>query len=174
MGTSSGIGKIDQICYVTEDIGQSVEQWAHEFGAGPFFLMDSVQFPDWTYEGKPQDLTLDLAVGQLGPTQIEFIRPHSRKPSVYSHAMSGGAVLHHYGVLVDNLEQASGLLGNPNAVATARSGAGTRFSYVDCRPKYGLIFELIEKGEDILSIFGMVADASPGWDGKEPLRPLVL
>lgn len=164
------VGGIDQICYVTDDIDAAVALWAQRWGAGPFFLMPGIAFPEWTWRGEPQDLLLDLAVGQLGETQIEFIRPHSDIPSVYAHAMTGAAVLHHYGVLVDDVAAATERLGNPTELATARSAMGTPFSYVDARDDFGLILELIEKGEDVMGIFELVREAARGWDGTEPLR----
>ena len=170
MNKPQGIGRIDQVCYVVDEIEPAVEQWVHDFGAGPFFLMAGIRFPEWTYLGEPQDLALDLAVGQLGAMQIEFIRPHSDHPSAYSHAMTGGPVLHHYGVIVSDLPAATARLGNPRELATARSPAGTPFSYVDCRKDYGMLIELIEGGEDVRGIFALVRQASEGWDGSEPLR----
>ncbi|GGC33464.1 hypothetical protein GCM10011371_21110 [Novosphingobium marinum] len=167
-----GIGHIDQICYVTDDIEAAVAKWHREWGAGPFFMLAGVKFPEWTYLGEPQDLPMDLVVGQLGPMQIEFIRPHSDKPSAYSHAMTGGCVLHHYGVVVDDLKEAEARLGNPVALATATSAGGTPFSYVDCRKEYGMVIEMIEGREDVLGIFSLVREAAKGWDGNDLLRPM--
>ncbi len=168
------IGEIVQICYVVDDIDAAVSLWTQRWGAGPFFLMSGISFPDWTWRGEPQDLVLDLVVGQLGDMQIEFIRPHSDIPSVYSHAMTGGPVLHHYCLLVDDLADTEQRLGNLPKLVTARSGAGTPFSYVDGRKDYGVILELIPRSEDVMAIFKMVREASRDWDGTVPLRPLVM
>lgn len=168
------VGQIDQICYVVDDIDAAVGLWASRWGAGPFFLMKGVAFPEWTWLGQPQDLSVDLAIGQLGDVQIEFIRPHSDLPSVYSHAMTGGAVLHHYGVLVDDLAAALARMDNLPELVTAKSGAGTAFAYVDGREDFGVILEMITRGEDVVGIFDMVRQATMDWDGTDPLRPLSL
>ncbi len=167
-------GQIDQICYVVDDVEAAVGLWVGRWGAGPFFQMQGVSFPDWTWRGEAQDLSLDLAIGQLGAMQIEFIRPHSDQPSVYAHAMTGGAVLHHYGVLVDDIDAAMATLGHPPVMVTAKSGMGTPFVYADCREDFGLVVELVTKGPDVVAIFDTVRDAASGWDGRNPLRPLAV
>lgn len=174
MAGPKGIGQIDQICYVTDDIEAAVRQWVDHFGAGPFFLLPNIAFPGWTYLGEPQELHMDLAVGQLGEMQIEFIRPHSAEPSAYSHAMTGGPVLHHYGIIVDDIDMAADRLGKPPVLSTAVSPGGTPFAYLDCRKDYGLVFELIERREDIIATFRLVKEAARDWDGSESLRPLAF
>lgn len=168
------VGGIDQICYVVDDIDAAVGLWSSRWGAGPFFQLKDIAFPEWTWHGQPQDLSIDLAIGQLGDVQIEFIRPHSDIPSVYAHAMTGGAVLHHYGILVDDLATSRARLGNLPELVTAKSDAGTPFAYIDGRDDFGVILEIVTRGEDVVAIFDLVRRAATDWDGTDPLRPLSL
>jgi len=167
------LGPIRQIAYVVPEIETAASLWIEQFGAGPFFKMEEVRFPGWTYLGESQDMPVDLMMGQLQGVMIELIRPHSRVPSVYSHAMTEAPVLHHYGLLVGNISDATRLIGVP-PLTTACSMGGTPFSYNDTRGTLGLMVELIEAREDVCAIFDYIADASRGWDGREPVRVLNL
>ena len=167
------LGPIRQIAYVVPDVDAAASLWIRQFGAGPFFKVEAVRFPGWTYLGKPQDLAIDLMMGQLGGVMIELLRPHSREPSVYSHAIADGPVLHHYGLLVENLDDATRLVGVP-PLNTGASMGGTPFSYNDTRGTLGVLVELIEARSDVCSIFDFIADAARGWDGRDPMRVLAL
>jgi hypothetical protein len=171
--STGNFGSIRQIGYVVPDVDAAALTWIEKFGAGPFFKVAGIRFPGWTYLGRPQELALDLAMGQLGGLMIELIRPGSHEPSVYSHAMAGAPVLHHYGLLVEDLETATRLLDGP-PLTTATSMGGTPFCYHDTRSTLGLIVELIEARRDVCDIFDFIAGASVGWDRRDPLRALAL
>lgn len=165
-------GPVDQIAYVVPDVERAVSLWTSLFGAGPFFIMPGVRFPDWTYRGEPQDLPVDIVVGQLGSQQIEFVRPHRDIESVYRHAMADVPMPHHLGLLVDDLAAANVAIADAEVVVTGRSPAGTPFTYNDSRATLGMMVELIQRAPDIDAIFEMVRSASIGWDGRDPLRTL--
>jgi hypothetical protein len=167
------LGPIRQVAYVVPDVEAAASLWIKQFGAGPFFKAAGVRFPGWTYKGKPQDLAIDLVMGQLGQVMIELLRPCTGEPSVYSHAMAEGPVLHHYGLLVDDLEEATKLVGVP-PLTTGASMGGTPFSYNDTRSTLGVFVELIEARDDVCAIFDYIAAASDGWNGRDPLRALTL
>jgi methylmalonyl-CoA/ethylmalonyl-CoA epimerase len=170
---STKLGPIRQIAYVVPDAEAAASMWIEQFGAGPFFKAEKVRLPGWTYLGQPQDMALDLVMGQLDGVMIELLLPYTREPSVYSHAFADGPVLHHYGLLVDNLEEATTLIGVP-PLTTGTTMAGTPFSYNDTRSTLGVIVELIEARDDVRAIFDLIAGASKGWDGRDPLRALTL
>lgn len=165
-------GTIDQLAYVVPDVDAAVSRWVKLFGAGPFFIMPGIRFPDWKYKGEPQDLPVDIVVGQLGSQQIEFIRPHRDIPSVYRHAMSDVPMPHHLGLLVDDLELANAMIAECETLVTGRSPSGTPFTYNDTRNTLGMMVELIQRAPDINAIFELVRNASVGWDGRDPLRTL--
>ena len=166
------LGPIKQIAYVVPDVEAAVAHWAEQFGAGPFYIIPGIRFPGWTYLGEPQDLPVDIVVGQLGGQQIEFVRPHSDVPSVYSHAIADRPVLHHYGLLVDDLEAAIERAGNPPTVTSGHSALGTPFTYNDTRPQLDVMVELITTGPDVMAMFDLVERAAVGWDGRNPLREM--
>ncbi len=163
-------GHVDQIAFVVPDVDKAVERWVRLFGAGPFFIIPGIRFPNWTYFGKPQDLPVDIAVGQLGDLQIEFVRPHRNILSVYRHAMGETAIPHHLGLLVDNLADANALVADEPVVTTGNSTLGTPFTYNDTRASLGLMVELIQRGQDVMMMFDHVRMAAQGWDGRDPLR----
>jgi len=171
--TPAKLGPIRQIAYVVPDVDAAACLWIRQFGAGPFFKVEAVRLPGWTYLGHPQDMAIDLMMGQLGDVMIELLRPHTLEPSVYSHAIAAGPVLHHYGLLVDDLQEATRLVAAP-PLTTGTSMGGTPFSYNDTRSTLGVLVELIEARSDVRAIFDFIAGASRGWDGRDPLRALSL
>ena len=157
------LGPIIQIAYVVTDIEKSVDYWSRKFGAGPFFLFDQVVFPGWTYRGVEAELPIDLAVGQLGEVNIEFIVQKSDQPSVYRDMVPAGTTaLHHYAVLVEDLECAAREIHPAPLITSAHTGAGTPFGYYDTRETLGLMIEIIQSGADIRGMFKSFADAAKG------------
>ncbi len=168
------LGNIMQLGSVVEDIRQAMDCWLEKTGAGPFFVLDNIAFDDWCWQGKPQHLPMDIAFAQMGGLMIELIRPHGHVPSVYAHCQGSSPQLHHYGFLVDCLEDAEKQLSVGEAVVRARASSGTPFGYYDTRPQLGLMSELIEKSDEIEGLFGLCREAAIGWDGSEPVRLISL
>lgn len=168
------LGKIMQLGYVVEDIRQAMDFWLEKTGAGPFFVLDNIAFDDWCWQSKPQHLPMDIAFAQLGDLMIELIRPHGREPSVYAHCQGHTPQLHHYGFLVERIEDAEEQLSVGDALVRARASSGSPFGYYHTRPELGLISELIEKSDEIEGLFGLCREAARGWDGREPVRLISL
>ena len=84
------LGPLRQLGYVVPSAADAALTWNRRYGAGPFYLLEQVQFPGWTFRGEAQQLPLDIAFGQLGDVMLEFITPHSGLESVYSDSQSFG------------------------------------------------------------------------------------
>lgn len=163
--------KIRQLGYVTDDIEASALAWVKTMGAGPFFIMPDMGFQSWTYLGEPQEMTLDIAFGQIGDMMIELIRPNGPWPNVYGKSMPTGCVPHHHGVLVEEVEASSGSMSG-EAVTRAELSADTELRYFDCREQTGLFIELITDNEESRGFFAASIEAANSWDGKtDPVRP---
>jgi len=161
---------IRQLGYVTNDIEASAMAWVETMGAGPFFILPGMGFKSWTYLGETQEMTLDIAFGQVGDMMIELIRPNGPWPNVYGQSMPDGCVPHHQGCLVSDVEASSRLLGR-EAVTRAELSAETELRYFDCRDKTGLFVELITDNEESRGFFATAIEAASSWDGKsDPVR----
>lgn len=162
---------IRQMGYVTDDIEASAMAWVRTMGAGPFFTLPNMGFQSWSYLGKPQEITLDIAFGQVGDMMIELIRPNGPWPNVYGNAMPTGCVPHHHGVLVEDVEASARSMGS-EAITRAELSADTELRYFDCRDRTGLFIELITDNAESRGFFAAANEATNSWDGKtDPIRP---
>jgi len=164
---------IRQMGYVTDDIEASALAWVKTMGAGPFFVLPGMGFQSWTYLGEPQEMTLDIAFGQVGDMMIELIRPNGPWPNVYGNSMPTGCMPHHHGVLVGDVE-ASARSMSGEAITRAELSADTELRYFDCRDKTGLFIELITDNDESRGFFAASIEAADSWDGKsDPVRPFL-
>lgn len=169
-------GVVRQLGYVVEDLQAAADCWVQQFGAGPFFLLEGISFPRWSWRGVPQSLALDIMIGQYGNAMVELIKPRSREPSVYAHCLgqSLNAVPHHYGFLVPNVDEAAARLISAPALSMGATPGGSRFGYFDTRASIGVLTELIEETAETRGLMALTAEAAVGWDGRDPYRRLDL
>lgn len=159
-----------QLGYVTNDIEAAAMAWVEGLGAGPFFVFEGMAFESWSYRGAPQEMTLDVAFGQVGDMMVELIKPNGAWPNVYGDAMPDGCRPHHHGYLVADVDAAAQRLG-ADLVTQANLSASTELRYFDCRERLGLFVELITDSEESRGFFDMAKKASREWDGKTaPVR----
>lgn len=168
------LGPIRQVGYVVPDLTAAARHWIDQHGAGPFFDVGEITFDNWHYLGAPQQLTLNIAFGQLGDVMIELIRPASTIDSVYRHAMSDRPVLHHLGFLVADIDAAAEAAGFGDPVTGAISAAGAELRYYDTRATNGVMTELLTDAGDIGATFDLARDAAAQWDGGDPFRRFPL
>jgi hypothetical protein len=170
-----GLGPIIQLGYVVTDLPAAIDRWADLFGAGPFFLFENVEFPEWRYRGVATPTPLDIAAGQLGEMVIELILPRGDGPSAYRDSFAAGTGgLHHFGVLANDPDAAARHFAPATPITSACTGAGTRFEYYDARTDLGAMVEIIEAGPDVRELFAMIGGAAKNWDGTDRIRPLAL
>nr|WP_276317294.1 VOC family protein [Croceicoccus ponticola] len=163
--------QIRQLGYVTDDIEAAAMDWFRTTGAGPFFVIKGMGFRNWSYRGQPQDMTLDIAFGQVGDLMVELIRPNGPWPNVYGDALPSGCRAHHHGYLVSDVDAAAARLeGDP--ITQADLSDTTELRYFDCRDRLGLFVELITDSEESRGFFDLSLAAARGWDGRTaPVRP---
>lgn len=164
-------GNIRQLGFVVRDLDEAVAHWLEHTSAGPFVLMHGQRFDGWTYLGQPQDQVLDIAFAQAGPMMIELIQAKGPWPNVYGDAPPTEAcVLHHFGILVDDIDAASAALNAP-LVTTAQIDAASELRYFDCREHFGVRLELISDTASVRSFFELSESLARSWDGKcAPVR----
>lgn len=164
--------QIRQLGYVTDDIEAAALSWVKSVGAGPFFVMEGMGFQSWSYLGAPQEMTLDIAFGQVGDLMVELIKPNGPWPNVYGDAPPKNACrAHHHGYLVADLDKAALDLGRDPVTRAALSDT-TELRYFDCRDRLGLFVELITDSEESRGFFDLSLRAAREWDGKTaPVRP---
>lgn len=177
-GAAALFGPVMQLGFVVPDLALAARHWTR-LGIGPFLVLEHVALDECRYRGAPVRFDMSAALAQWGPVQLELIEQHDRVPTVYTEfagAAAGG--LHHVGVMTDSIDEALARLAAAG-ISPVQSGSaanGIRFSYLDTDAlpgaHSGAMIELIERCPAIDKFFGMVREASTGWDGKDPWRPV--
>lgn len=168
---SAAPGNIRQLGFVVRDLDAAMAHWLAHTSAGPFVLMPGQQFDGWSFLGQPQDLVLDIAFAQAGAVMLELIRPRGPWPNVYGEAPPiEDCVLHHFGMLVADIEQSAAALDAP-LVTAARIDASAELRYFDCRDRFGVHLELISDTPSVRAFFDLSEDLARDWDGSSaPVR----
>lgn len=139
-----GLGTIDQVSYVVEDLDKALGYYEALFG--PFKLGES-PLTDCTIRGRQADCTLKLAVNNAGPVEIELIQvlegdtPHSE------HLREHGEGIHHVRFRVKDLDAKLEQLGEAGfeTVFYKRFGPTLGFAYVEAPSEMGgSVIELLE------------------------------
>jgi len=134
-----------QIGFVVPDIHKGMAFFKDKLGVPEFLFLENPGLEDETYLGKPAPLTVHLAFGWCGNTQIELIQPIAGV-STYSkfleHNPQGG--MHHYCTEVDNYAQGVKDMescGFPLVQSGRRNE--TRFAYFDTTGMIGALTEIV-------------------------------
>ena len=170
-----------KICFVTNDVGKAVQQWAEGAKAGPFYMMESVVgfFGERSYRGGPAKDDFKAALGFSGNTLIEFVEPTNDEPSVFQEVLKtrGDMAFHHvYPDLrplsdaeYDSMHARYLELGYVAALESALPGGG-RCTHFDACGQLGVYVELMTCSPDVYSGFEKMRATHSNWDGDRPLR----
>ncbi len=172
------LGKVHHLGYVVDDLEAAVAGFTAATGAGPFFASEHVRLDAVTTgTGEPAMYDHSSAIGQLGEVAVEFMVVHDAEPSSVKEPLTGFALpaLHHVAWAVEDWDTVVSQLESAGAPSymQARFGA-MRTSYHDASALVGHHIEIHLQNPDLVAFFGMVREASVGWDGSEVLRRLEL
>ncbi|AGZ44113.1 VOC family protein [Actinoplanes friuliensis] len=138
-----------QWCVVTPDLDAKCAELEKLYGPAGFWIMENAPLLNVTYRGKQIDLRVDLALGYIGDTNIEVVRPRpDGDDNLYSEFLEerpeGG--FHHLGFQVYDFEAAAESLTESHGAAV-QSGDfgvdGTVFAYFDTTAVTGLYTEIL-------------------------------
>ncbi len=163
----SPLGPPVQIAYLVDDVRVAATEWAVAHGAGPFFVLDHIAVRDVRYRGKPASFDHSSAYGQWGPVMVELVCDHGA-------LFAGHRGLHHVAHFVPELDAAQrwcATHGFPEAMRATTAGA-MPFVFHDATATLGHYIELYEPKPGVVAFYEMVADASHGWDGTDPVRTI--
>lgn len=171
------LGEVHHIGYVVDDLEAAVATAARTIGAGPFFYSEHVTLDQVTSGGAPATFDHSSAIGQLGDTRIEFMIVHESAPREVSErlAIPARPALHHVAWAVEDWDHVVETLEREGAPSYMQARFGTMHtSYHDASHLFGHHVEVHHKTADFEAFFGMVRQASIGWDGTDPFRALAL
>lgn len=163
---------VHHIGYVVEDLRGGVARFSAATGAGPFFAMEHIVFDEVTFGGEPAVYDHSSAFGQWGPLLVELTQVHDARPAGLRQALvSPGGGVGHVAWLADSLERESERLRAAGLAPfhTGRTGPAHAV-WFHGGPLFGHPVEVLQTRDELLGFYAMVREASPGWDGAEPLR----
>jgi hypothetical protein len=165
-------GPISQLGYVTDDIEATARMWTATSGIGPWTRMRGVTMTA-IMEGKPTDISIDVALAYKGDVQIELIKPLCDSPSPYQENKRAGLWgLHHVQFQTKNMAESIELAKSAGLEVSCKIDQGGGIYNYLRGP--GVWFEIMEAGEGLVGLFEMIKSASDGWDGQELIRDFGL
>lgn len=138
-----------QWCVVAPDLDKACAGLERVYGPAGFWILEHAPLLETTVRGRPVELDVDMALGYIGDTNIEVIRPRpGGEPNLYTEFLDerpqGG--LHHLGFQVHDFDAVAAQLGEEFGPAEQTgnfSTGGTRFAYFDSRPVTGVYTEIL-------------------------------
>src|SRR5258706_14953081 len=131
-----GLGPIDQVAYVVEDLERALPRYEAMFGP---FQAATYQMKDCTIRGQRGDCTLRLAVNNSGPIEIELIEVVAGETTHSEHLRQHGEGLHHVRFRVADLEPKVAALeaAGYRTVLAKRFGPTIAFAYLESPAEIG-------------------------------------
>ncbi|MBL7492636.1 VOC family protein [Frankia sp. AgB1.9] len=159
--------------FLVDDVLAAAASWARVFGVGPFHVMPAFD-QHAIYRGTEATITLQVAVAQAGPVQIELIQQHCDRPSVFRDWSRGGTSTFHQLATVtpDYDKKKAHYEGLGYEIVTESLSGRFRVAFVDTVADFGFYTEVVESTPGFLANLGKIARASEAWDGTDPVRLL--
>lgn len=162
-----------QIAYLVPDVSLAAIRHSQTFGSGPFFVAAHIPLSSARHEGRDCLLDHSSAYGQWGAVMVEMIALHACEPAELAAAVGCGSDgIHHVARFVADLDVEAGLLEarGYRQLLLAETASGGRFAWHHGGP-LGHLLEIYEPSPRLADLYGRVAAAASGWDGRDPLRP---
>lgn len=146
------VNGIAQVALVVRDLEQTVKNWHHVLGVGPwhFYTYGKPLVKRMTRRGKPAEYRMRVALANVGPLRIELIEIMEGDTVYQDFVDQHGYGVHHLGILVDDMAAA---LDQARAAGfeMTQDGAGFgpdddgHYAYLDTEAVLGTTLELIQR-----------------------------
>jgi len=143
---------IAQVAIIVPNLEEAVENYWKLFGIGDwqFYTYGRPLVKKMSYQGQPAEYKMRVALSYLGPMRIELIEMLEGDTVYADFVREHGYGVHHFGVLVENMEEAlaqaeaAGLRMTQDGSGFGRDGDG-HYAYLDTEDRIGVTIELIER-----------------------------
>jgi len=166
--------RLFQLGFVVDDLLGTAARWARVFRIGPFHVLPPLEVP-CTYRGTESGVNVQIAVAQAGPVQIELVKQHCDRASVFRDLFATGeSGFHQLCTLTRDYERTKAhyeQLGYP-AVSELASPDGERVAYFDTVEDFGFFTEVAEWSASFVANLDRIARTCAEWDGSDPVRLL--
>ena len=165
--------RLFQLGFVVDDLLGTAARWARVFGVGPFHVLPPIEQP-CTYRGIESGVNVQVALAQAGPVQIELIKQHCDRDSVYRDLIDTGESGFHqlctvtpdYGATKAHYEQLGYELVSEMLVRAQH------VAFFDTLDDFGFFTEVVEETPGFLASLDEIAQTCAEWDGSDPVRML--
>ena len=143
---------VAQVALIVDDLDSAVRNYWDLFGIGPwqFYTYGKPLVKRMTYHAEPAEYRMRIALSYIGPLRIELIEMLEGDTVYADFVAAHGYGVHHFGVLVDDMEtaiaqaEAGGLTVTQDGSGFGLDGDG-HYAYLDTEDSIGVTLELIER-----------------------------
>jgi glyoxalase/bleomycin resistance protein/dioxygenase superfamily protein len=162
-----------QLGFVVGDVLEAAARWAAVHGVGPFHVLPVIE-QHVVLRGEPAGASIQIAVAQAGPVQIELIQQHCDRPSIYQDWSSDGScAFHQVATVTPDYDGRKARFVDLGYEVTAESTGGQfRVAYVDTVADFGFYTEVVEHSPGLVAQLRAIAETCATWDGTDPVRLL--
>ena len=157
------LGPVVQVAYAVENIEDATNFWSELFGIGPFFIKEHIPLENVRVNGVNSTFDHSSAYAQWGSIMLELICEHTERLVERSNQKEETVPsVHHYAVLVSELEKASKNLEEMgfDEILYAASEAGINIAINHARKVFGHFIEIYEPNEELTGFYRMVEESS--------------
>jgi len=163
-----------QLGFVVDDIVAAARQWAEVHGVGPFLVSPVIE-SKMVVAGEATPLSIQVALAQAGPVQIELIQQHDDRPSIFREwSRDGRSALHQLATVTSDYDAKVAHyqeLGYEIAAESHPRGV-FRVAYFDTVADFGFYTEVVEWTAGLVEQFEGISRTCAAWDGTDPVRLL--
>ncbi|KPM54078.1 glyoxalase [Frankia sp. R43] len=170
-GGPAGEFRFFQLGFLVDDLLEAAARWAQVFGVGPFHVMPVVD-QHATYRGEPATVTIQVAVAQAGPVQIELVKQLCDRPGIYREWRRGRvSALHQLCTVTPDYEGRKAHYERLGYELACESASGSfRVAYFDTSADFGFYTEVVEQTPKFLVQLDRISRTCAEWDGTDPVR----
>lgn len=157
---------LHHLSFIVDDLPTAIEEWSSKMHAGPFFVLEHMEFDRIEFEGSPIDFDHTAAFGQWGDVAIELQQFYGLEPEALRRRFE--IPMNHVAYFsadaaadAERLEAA----GMPMYLEGVFGDIHVRF-----HDAVGFSIELHQQTDFLEQFFRGVKLAATGWDGTDPMR----
>jgi hypothetical protein len=162
-----------QLGFLVEDVLAAAATWARVFGVGPFHVLPIAE-QHAIYRGAENSISIQVAVAQAGPVQIELIQQLCDRPSIFRDWHRGRiSGLHQLCTVTSDYDgkkahyQALGY-----ELASETTTTRYRVAHFDTSADFGFYTEVVEHTPQFVAQLDNISQTCAAWDGTDPVRLL--
>jgi len=163
--------RLMQLGFVVDDLLNDAARWARVLGVGPFHVTPT-RTSRATYRGAPSNVEVQYALAQAGPVQIELIKQHCDRPSMFRDVFANGESGFHQICTVS--KDYDGKVAQYEQLGYDLTGEidmpGRRIAYFDTFADFRFYLEVVEYSVELVKSWDRIARTCAEWDGRDPVR----